>query len=346
METMLSAVFQGSGKLEVLKIPKTSITSPTEVLIRVVAAGICGSDLHVLHMPPGQHADAGVVLGHEYYGYVEAVGEKVTRWKAGDCVVVDNIIKCHSCSPCQNGQDNLCEHIRVYGQTLNGGFAQYSTVEEAQLHALPNGIPSCVAAQTEPLSCVMNGMRKINPTPADNVLIYGMGPIGLTFIRVMKLYGVRNLAVCETSAARREKALECGASLAINPATEAPAEVLHRAWGEGCDIVVDAVGAGPIAGQAVTLLNGGGTLLIFGQNANAMANIPLALVVCKELTIKGTYCAHNTFPTAIKLLQNPNLGLEQVVSHKLELKDINHGIELLKTQQASRVIIYPNGIID
>lgn len=346
METMLSAVFQGDGKLEVMEIPKPEIKSPTEVLIRVIAAGICGSDLHVLHVPPGQHADVGVVLGHEYYGEIEAIGEKVTRWKVGDKVVVDNIIKCHSCAPCENGRDNLCEHIRVYGQTINGGFAQYSTVESGQLHAMPDGIPSCVAAQTEPLSCVMNGMQKINPTPADNVLIYGMGPIGLTFVRVMKLYGVRNLAVCETSEIRRKKALECGASLAIDPSKEDIEQVLHREWGDGCDIVVDAVGAGPIAGQAVTLLNGGGTLLIMGQNANAMASIPPALVVCKELTIKGTYCAHNTFPVSIKLLQDPKLGLDQLVSHRLELKDINHGIELLRSQQASRVVIYPNGIVD
>ena len=93
METMLSAVFQGNGKLEVMEIPKPEIKSPTEVLIRVIAAGICGSDLHVLHVPPGQHADVGVVLGHEYYGQIEAIGEKVTRWKVGDKVVVDNIIK-------------------------------------------------------------------------------------------------------------------------------------------------------------------------------------------------------------------------------------------------------------
>ncbi len=346
MKTMLAAVFQGNGKLQVMEIPKPEIQSPTEVLIRVIAAGICGSDLHVLHVPPAQHADVGVVLGHEYYGCIEAVGEKVTRWKVGDKVVVDNIIKCHSCAPCVKGRENMCEHVRIYGQTINGGFAQYCTVEAGQLHAMPDGIPSCVAAQTEPLSCVMNGIQKICPTPADNVLIYGMGPIGLTFVRVMKLYGVRNLAVCETSETRRKKALECGASIAIDPSKEDIAEVLHREWGEECDIVVDAVGAGPITGQAAALLGCGGTLLIMGQNANAMANIPPALVVCKELTIKGTYCTHNTFPVSIKLLQNPELGLEQLVSHRLELKDINRGIELLRSQQACRVVVYPNGIVD
>ena len=344
MKTMLAAVFEGDGILRVKEVPKPEIQHPDDVLIRVGAASICGSDLHVLHVPPGQYAKPGVILGHEYFGYVEETGSEVTRFRPGDKVVVDNIMKCHTCEYCVTGMENLCPDAVIYGQMLDGGFAQYCLIKASQLLPMPESIPSCLAAQTEPLACVMNGMNKINPTPADNVLIFGMGPIGLTFLRVMKLYGVKNLAVCEYSRMRREKALACGADLAIDPASEDPAEVLRNVWGSACDIVVDAVGAGPVFGQAVHLLKCGGRLLIFGQNANAISEVPPALIVRNELTVMGTYCAHNTFPTAIKLLGDPNLELERIISHRIELKDIAHGMDLLNSQQASRVIVYPNDI--
>lgn len=346
MSKMLAAVFEGNGILNVKEVDKPQIVHSDDVLIKVGAASICGSDLHVLHVPPGQYAKPGVILGHEYYGYVEEVGNEVTNFKPGDKVVVDNIMKCHTCQYCLNGMDNLCPDAVIYGQIIDGGFAQYCVIKAAQLMHMPETVPSYLAAQTEPLSCVMNGMKKINPTPADNVLIFGMGPIGLTFIRTMKLYGVKNLAVCEMSEMRREKAKECGADLVIDPSKEDVASVLKNEWGDLCDIVVDAVGVGSVFPQAVDLLKCGGTLLIFGQNANAMSQVPPAVIVRNELTVRGTYCAHNTFPVAIKLLQDPALGLERIISHKLELRDIKKGMEMLNNQQASRVIIYPNGIID
>lgn len=346
MSTMLAAVFEGNGVLNVKTVEKPRVTKPDDVLIRVGAASICGSDLHVLHVPPGQHADPGVILGHEFFGFVEETGSAVTRFRPGGKVVVDNIMKCHTCAYCTTGMDNLCPNAVIFGQQRNGGFAQYCVVPEAQLLDMPEAIPSYLAAMTEPLACVMNAMRKLNPTPADTVAIFGMGPIGLTFIRAMKLYGVRRLAVCEMSAVRRQKALECGADLAIDPAREDVQAILLREWGETCDIVVDAVGVGPVFGQAVGLLKCGGRLLIFGQNANAVSQVPPAVIVRNELTVMGSYCAHNTFPLAIKLLENPALELDRIISHKLELKDIVRGIELLNAQQASRVIIYPNGIND
>lgn len=346
MELMKAAVFRGNGILEAADIPKPVISDPHEVLLKVQAASICGSDLHVLSVPPGQHADPGTVMGHEVFGVIEETGEGVRRWKAGQRVVVDPIVKCKTCSYCKSGKENLCEDIRAMGQTMDGGFAQYCVVREEQLYAVPEGINACLAAQAEPLACVLNGINKVNPVPSDNVLVYGMGPIGLTYVRVLKLYGVHNLAVCETSPSRRKMAEDAGADFVIDPAAQDVKDLLMEKWGESCDVVIDAVGAGPIAVQAVGLLKSGGTLLLFGQNANACSHMKLADVVTKELTIKGNYCTYHTFPAAVKLLQNPGLGLEKIVSHRIELNDIQTGIDLLRNQEASRVIVYPNGISD
>lgn len=343
--TMLAAVFEGNGVLKVRQVPKPDIARPDDVLIRVDAASICGSDLHVLHIPPGQYAKPGTILGHEFCGHVEAVGEKVTKYQPGDYVVVDNIMKCHVCEYCRTGRDNLCPNAEIFGQTLPGGFAQYCVIPEAQLYHMPESVPAYLAAQTEPLACVMNAMQKLNPTPADNVLIYGTGPIGLTFIRVMRLYGVRNLAICEMSETRRKTAVDCGAGLALDPAQDLE-KAITEAWGEACDIIVDAVGVGPVFGQAIRLLKCGGRQLIFGQNANAVSQVPPAVIVRNELTVMGSYCAHNTFPVAIRLLCDSRLGLERIISKKMELADILDGLDLLKSQKASRVIIYPNGAPD
>ncbi len=346
MEMMRAAVFRGDGILEVTDVEKPSITEPDQVIVKVVAASICGSDLHVLHIPPGQHADPGTIMGHEVFGVIDEVGEKVTHWKKGDRVTFDPILKDKTCKYCKAGKPNLCECYKSFGQTIDGGFAQYVKVWQEQLYRIPEGVPSYIAAQTEPLSCVMNGINKIHPTPADNVVVYGMGPIGLTFLRVLKLYGVKNLAVCETSEKRLEKARELGADLAINSAVEDVEKVITDAWGDSADIVIDAVGAGPIMSQAIDLLKAGGSLLLFGQNANAKATISPAKLVVKEITIKGNYCTFNTFPQSTKLITNPALGLDLLVSHKVELEDILKGINLLKKQEASRVIVYPNGIME
>lgn len=341
---MLAAVFEGNGVLALKELEMPAIKRPTEVRIKVLAAGICGSDLHILHVPPAQYAKPGTVMGHEFYGVVDEVGDEVTQYKKGDTVVVDNILKCHVCEYCKNGMDNLCPDAEIYGQTLPGGFAQYAVIEEAQLYHMPDGVKPELAAQTEPLSCVMNGMKKINPMPSQRVLLYGAGPIGLTFIRVLKLFGVKELAVCEMAEVRQKWALNCGADVIIDPSGENIKEKVLARWGGLFDIVIDAVGVGSIFGEAVDLMKAGGKLLIFGQNASAVSSVPPAVITRNELTVMGTYCAHNTFQDAIDLLQDERLGLEKIVSHKLELKDILTGMELLRGQEACRVIIYPNGM--
>jgi len=341
---MLAAVFEGNGILKLKELEMPQIKSPTDVRVKVLAAGICGSDLHILHVPPAQFAKPGTPMGHEFYGVVDSVGDAVTRFKEGDTVVVDNIMKCHVCESCKNGMDNLCPDAEIYGQTLPGGFAQYAVIKEAQLYHMPLGVKPELAAQTEPLSCVVNGMKKINPMPSQRVLLYGAGPIGLTFIRLLKLFGVKQLAVCEKAEKRQEWALKCGADLLIDPSKEKIKEKVLNHWGGLFDIVIDAVGVGSIFGEAVDLLKAGGKLLIFGQDATAVSQVLPAVITRNELTVMGTYCAHNTFLDAIHLLQDERLGLEKIVSHKLELKDILTGMELLRKQEACRVIIYPNGL--
>lgn len=346
METMLAAVFKGNGVLDVEQHPIPVITKPDEVLLKVVSASICGSDLHVLSVPPGQYAKPGTILGHEIFGEIVELGTNVTRFKIGDRVAVDNAIRCGTCEYCQSGKPHLCPNTLTYGQTLDGGFAPYCVVREQNLFLVPPEVDPAVAGQTEPLACIVKAVYKMNPTPTDRILIYGMGPMGLTFLRVIKCFGVNNVAVCEFSESRRALAAKCGADIIIDGSTQNPKEVLEREWGQMCDYVIDAVGVGAVTTQVfeLGLVKQGGTLFIFGQNEKARATIPPAAFSKNEITITGSYAFLNTFPAAIELMRNPNLKLEQIVTDKIELKDINAAFDRLRKGESSRVIVYPNGI--
>ncbi|MCD8141208.1 MAG: alcohol dehydrogenase catalytic domain-containing protein [Planctomycetaceae bacterium] len=345
-ETMLAAVFEGEGRLAVKQMPIPHVVKPSDVKIKVLAASICGSDIHVLSVPPGQVGKPGTIMGHEFYGTVEAVGDEVTAVAPGDRVVVDPIIACGTCPDCRAGHHNLCLDAVNIGQFCPGGFAEYCVVPGSQVYRLPTTPPASVAAQTEPLACVLNAMIKLNPTPDQRVVIYGAGAIGLIFIRLMRLWGVHNLVVCETLEARRRHAERCQAPWVIDPAkVDVAGEVASR-WGGKADIVVDAVGAGIITTQALPLLACSGKYLISGQDNHAVSTIHPAEIVRRELTIIGSYCSHNTFSVAIDLLANPSLGLDLLVSHKVALQDIKKGMDAVADKSASRVIVYPNGMLD
>ena len=264
----------------------------------------------------------------------------------GDYVVVDTSETCGMCEPCRAGFTNLCEHRTCYGQTGDGGFAEYAVMPAHLLYAVPRSIPPYLAAQAEPLACVLNGMTKINPTPADRVVVYGAGPIGLTFIRLLSLYGVRQIAICQRSEARRQLAIECGATLGIDPATQDVRETLLREWGAPADIVIDTAGAGSVPGEALGLLKFHGILLLFGGDQNVVSSLHPAELVWKELRVFGSFCAHNTFGMAIELLQNPDLGLEKFLSARMKLSEINQAMELLRSRKANRIVIYPDSQIE
>ncbi|MGN1008107.1 MAG: zinc-binding dehydrogenase [Butyricicoccus sp.] len=344
MKTMQAAVFKGNGILEVEQVEIPKITAPDQVLLKVRAASICGSDIHALHVPPGQVISTGVVMGHEFFGTIVETGAKVKNYKPGDTVVVNPCLPCGECWECKHGMNNLCVQPRHYGQTCDGGFAEYVVVEACQLYRLPADIDPDMAAQTEPLACVMYSLGMAKPGPADHVLLYGAGPIGLTYIQALKACGVTDLAVVAKGKARIDQARASGADFVIDMQQGVPMEqALLEKWGCLADVVIDAVGTGAILTEAVKLLNSRGRILLFGLNHNAMAQVPPAEFTQKELSMIGSL--GKAFPPAISLLESGRVHLDELVSHRFPLADINHALDLLRNKEATRVIIYPNGDI-
>ncbi|MCH1982741.1 alcohol dehydrogenase catalytic domain-containing protein [Ruminococcus sp. OA3] len=339
MKTMRAAVFKGNGILSVEDIPVPVIKYPTQVLVKIKAASICGSDLHGLMVPPAQYLPVGIVMGHEFFGEIIECGENAGGFVTGDLVVVNPAIPCGTCFACTHGHKGICDHNTHYGQTCDGGFAEYLVVESSQLYKVPDGITADAAAQTEPLACIMGGITKLQPKPDEHILLYGAGPIGLMYIKVLAALGIRHIAVCAKGERRIQEARHFGAEIVIDSQKGGILEILMKRWGQKPDAVIDAVGAGTIFPEAVEMINSGGRILLFGFNKSARSKIAPADFCVKEIQVVGS--RSKDFPAALSLLSEGRLDLDELVSHRLPLSEINEGIALMRSREASRVIVYP-----
>ncbi|RLE13163.1 L-threonine 3-dehydrogenase [Candidatus Aerophobetes bacterium] len=336
---MLAAVFEDEGKLVVKEVDLPVIKRDDEVLLKVKAASICGTDVRILEVPPVFPATKGVVLGHEYIGEVFEVGEKVTEFKPGDRVVVDPNITCGSCSYCKMGMPNMCERMVSLGEQIDGAFAEYSLVPSKMLHKVSLKLDPELAVFAEPLSCVVNATGKLKVQPGENVVILGAGPIGLLFTQMFKASGAGKIIVSEVSEYRGKYAVESGATRLVNPAKENLEEIVKQETAIGADVVVDAVGT--LFKDAIRIVRKGGRILLFGQNYKARSEIFQNDITRNEITILGSYIAKFTFPPAVKIIESGVLNLKKLITHRFSLKDIYKGIDLMRDKKAIKVVITP-----
>lgn len=340
-ETMLAAVFAAPGKLELRQVPVPRIQAPDQVLLKVLAASICGTDLHILHVPPGHPGNVGSILCHEYVGEVLEVGSAVTEFAVGDHVVVDPNLTCGSCTYCKNGLPNMCSNMTTLGIFLDGGFAEYNVAPARALHKISKDVPPEIAVFAEPLSCVVNATQKIKLQPGETAVVLGAGPIGLYFTQIFKASGAGKIIVAEISPFRQHYARISGADVVVNPAQENLAQVVQeQTGGLGADVVVDAVGV--LLKDAIQVTRRGGRILLFGQNQNARAEIAQNDITRNELTIMGSFIAKYTFPPTIKMIESGILPLDKLITHRLPLSEIEQGFAAMRRGEAIEVVIYPH----
>ncbi|MFQ5822773.1 MAG: zinc-binding dehydrogenase [bacterium] len=336
-EKMLAAVFEGEGKLVVKEAPIPKIEKDNEVLLAVRATGICGTDLHILSVPPGHPANPNVILGHEYTAKIIEVGSAVTHLKPGDHVVIDPNLTCGHCIYCLMGYPNSCENMTALGIFLNGGLAAYNIASSKALHKISSAVPPHLAALVEPLSCIINGTQKVKLHPGENVVILGAGPIGLLFIQMFKAAGAGKIIVAEISSYRSEYARKLRADLIINPEKENLKETIQEETKIGADVVVDTVGS--LFDQTIESVRLGGRILLFGMNQHAKPPIKQYDITRNEITVMGTYIALNTFPLAVKTIESGILDLETIISHKISLSEIHEGLKALRAGQGTKVVV-------
>jgi threonine dehydrogenase-like Zn-dependent dehydrogenase len=339
-KTMLAAVFEGQGKLTVKDVPVPKIQSPDQVLMEVEAAGICGTDLHILDVPPGHPGTPGSILGHEYVGRLLEVGSGVQALKPGDRVVVAPNLYCGICGPCASGRPNQCEHFTTLGVFLNGGFAKYNVAPESALFKISPSLPASEAVYVELLSCIVGGTEKVRLQPGETVAILGAGPVGLMFELVFKAAGAGKIIMTDIAPYRLDYAKKLGADVVVNVKDQDPVAITREATdGKGVDVVVDAVGS--LFSQALEQAAVGGKIVLFGMDSQAMSQVHQFDITRKELTVLGTYIGINTFPKAIRMLESGVVKPSALTTHSVSLGQIHDAIEALRAGQGIKAVITP-----
>ena len=311
---MKAAVFYGKNdiRIEEREIPGIK---QNEVLVRVHACGICGTDVHIFCGDEGAApTPSNTVLGHEFAGEAVRVGKNVKSIAVGDKVCIDPNKLCGSCEFCRRGIGHFCTSITGIGTTVDGGFAEYCAVSESQVYKVADSISFEQAAMTEPVSCCLHGIELCNIKCSDTVMVIGCGMIGLIMLQLAKLSGAANIIAVEPVEEKRNHALMLGADIAIDPKTENVAEILKKHGLEQIDVIIECVGRPETIEQAISFSGKYSTVMMFGlTKPNTEISIKPFEIFKKEITLKSSYINPYTFPAAIKLIENGKLDVSSMI---------------------------------
>lgn len=304
-----------------------------EVRIRVEAAGICGTDIHIYR---GEYLGGyPIIPGHEFAGIVDEIGSQVTRFKKGDRVAVEPNISCNNCRACLSNRQNFCHQWQAIGVTQSGGMAQYTVAPEAAVFSI--GDLSYIAGSfVEPLSCVIHGIERVGVALGDRVLILGAGPIGNLILQTVFLQGAAEVAVVESNPGRLHLAERTGNIEAYKN--------LDTVREDYYDVVIDATGVNTLMNKSISYVRKGGKILLFGvPNAAAVLQLPAFAFFEKGVSVMSSYTSVRNSIQAIELLRNGTITVDALISHQLPLEQFGEAIQLLeeKNDEVLKVLLKP-----
>lgn len=343
-ERMMDAVvFDRIGHSEYTKRPVPQIEKSTDVIVKVLIASICGSDLHILSDPPGYDATQGVIVGHELVGEVVEVGSEVTAVKVGQRVILDPNVPCGNCEFCRNGLPFLCENLLLLGFKADGAFAQYMRCPEKVMMPLSEEVPLERAMFAEPLNCAYGGVKRARILEGESVLILGGGPLGLLYAQLFKANGAGKVFVSEVSEERRKLALSLGITRCFNPLEENLVEAVKaETRGYGANLTVDACGM--LFNDAIECTRPGGKIILFGQNFSRTQTVSQSIITKKCLTVIGSYLSEFGFPAIRDILENGLIEPEKLITHRVDLEHFEDGLAAARAGKAVKVAVYPWGV--
>ena len=320
-------------KPNTLIIAERPVPEPSagEIRVKVKLAGICGSDSHIYrgHNPFAQYPR---VIGHEFYGVIEAVGEGVDHSRIGERVSVDPVISCGHCYPCSIGKPNVCTSLVVLGVHRDGGFSEYAVVPAKNAWTIPDTVPEEHAVMVEPFTIAANVTGQINPTENDIALIYGAGPMGLTTVQALKrVYKVKTVVIADRIDERLAMAKQCGADWAINNSQHSLQEFLVEN-GLKPTIIVDAACHPSILQEAITLVSPAARIVLMGFSSDPCQIIQQG-ITGKELSIYSSRLNANKFPVVIDWLVNGLIDPNQLITHTFDYHHVTDAIELFEKDQ-------------
>ncbi len=314
---MKALVLTAPGTLALLDVPDPR-PAADEVLVRVRAAGICGSDVHGMDGSTGRRIPP-IVMGHEAAGIVEAVGTAVTGWRPGQAVTFDSTVWCGACAQCLAGDVNLCDRRRVLGVScdeyrLDGAFAELVAVPARILFAVPPGVSLVEAALTEPLAVAAHAVSRAPVAGVDTVLVVGAGVIGLLVVAVLRAQGAGRIVVTDLSPGRLERARALGADDVV--AADAPdvtERIVALTDGRGPDVAFEAVGVQGTVSLALAAVRKGGTVVLVGNLAPTVT-IPLQWTVSRQLTLAASAASAGEYPACLGLIASRRVDVGSLVS--------------------------------
>lgn len=334
---MKSVVFTQPGVVKVEERGKPTI-GPQDILVKVHACGICGTDVHILR---GEHiVKFPVVPGHEFSGEITEVGSDVDNLQVGDRVTIDPNIVDGTCYFCRRGYPHLCENLTAIGVNYDGGFAEYCAVPASQAYRIPDCLSLDEAALAEPLACCMHGADQANICSGSTVVILGAGSAGLLLTQLARISGAGHVIVSEPDADRRRLAMHLGADTVLDPQTQDIITEVFRITQVGADVVIESAGRSETSALAVRLARRGGTFLQFGMvTPGKSIDISPYDIYYRELTIVGSFVNPFTHARAIELLASKRIDVLPLITHKIPLTKAEEALSIFGTKGSVKILL-------
>ncbi|MGD9973894.1 MAG: 2,3-butanediol dehydrogenase [Desulfatirhabdiaceae bacterium] len=350
---MKAAVWYKKGDIRIADVPEP-VPGPGQVMVKIKACGICGSDLHEYNhgpfiIPAKPHPLTGrqggpVILGHEFSAEVVNPGPDVERFHAGDRVTLNALITCGKCHYCRCGAYNMCVRLGSTGFAADGGFAEYAVLQDYALYHLPDSVNDDMGSFVEPLAVAIRAVKRSRLKIGDSAVVIGAGPIGLLVMQACRAAGAGRVFVVEPMKARRELASRLGAYAVFDPAEHDPGKAIaSMTSGLRADIAFDCVGNQPALDTAIKVTGRRGVICVVGLSLKPLV-VPFMQLWGHEKEIVFSCGYENEFPAAIDLLADNRIHVEPLISARIPLEDlVEKGIKPLiaSADQYVKIVVYP-----
>ena len=322
---MKALVLEEYNKLVYKDVPDPVLRDDNDILVRVRASSICGSDVHGIDGSTGRRQPP-IIMGHEASGEIVAVGKSVTRFRSGERITFDSTEYCGKCFYCRRGQTNLCDNRRVLGVSCaeysrSGTFAEYVVIPEHIAFALPDGLDYIDASLAEPASVAAHALAITPVALGDSFVVVGTGLIGLLLLQILRTSTSGLLIGLDTDPSRRESALRFGADAVFDPAApDSLAKIRELTSGRGVDHAIEAVGATAPIRTAIDAVRKGGSVTLVG-NFSPKVEIPLQLIITRQIALYGSCAMSDEYPLVLDLMARKKIDARAIVSAVAPLAD-------------------------
>lgn len=329
---------------ELVEIPIPNELKEHEVLIKVLSASLCGTDVHIYNYDAWaeKRIKTPLTIGHEFSGEVVKIGSNVTRVKLGDIVASETHIVCGKCEFCRRGEGHICENTKIIGVDVDGAFAEYIKMPEDNLYVDQTGVNPMYLSILEPLGNAVHTVLHFD-VAMKVVAVVGAGPIGLMGVDILRAVGAKKIIVIETNDYRCKLAKELGADVVINPLSEdVTKRVLAETKGKGVDVVCEFSGSNVALETSFEYIKNGGNMSLLGI-FNNQVNLDVNKIVFKGITVYGVTGRkmYQNWQQIKALLESKKLHLEKIVTHTLKMNQMDEAFKIMNEKNCGKVVLIP-----